>query len=162
MDMTDAVKEAYAYADPAITLFETYEISHFLWTDGDNIFLVDSDASLETPQGIFISAIIEASLPDTESSVRGQMRLSIDCLSKVHRDAIYATSFETDPMYVIYRQYAGENQEPVAELPVALSVSAVEFDGDFKTELTCLYPDLINSVFCRKAMTTTIFPGGRV
>ena len=160
MDMEDAIKEAYAYADPAVTLFDTYDISHSSWLD--NIMLVDSDITLSTPQGDFVPADIEASLPETESSVRGQMQLKIKCLPVESRNKLYAASLEADPIYVQWRQYAGEDEEPGATLPVALSVTNIELAGDLETVITCLYPDLVNIPFCRKVMTTTILPGGKV
>jgi hypothetical protein len=105
---------------------------------------------------------IKASLPETESSVRGQMKLTINCLPKAYRDKIYAAAQEADPIYVKYRQYTGPDVAPDAELPVSLSVSSVEFEGDFETVITCLYPDLVNIPLCRRIMTTTALPGGRV
>ncbi|SDE20747.1 DUF1833 family protein [Desulfuromonas thiophila] len=160
MDMTEAIKEAYAYADPAVTLYETFEISHSTWLN--NILLVDADRALSTPQGDFRPATIKASLPETDSSVRGQMKLTINCLPKAHRDALFAAAQETDPVYVKYRQYTGPGVAPDAELPVSLSVASIEFQGDFETVVTCLYPDLVNIPFCRRIMTTGILPGGRV
>jgi hypothetical protein len=162
MDMTEAIKEAYAYADPAVTLFDTFEISHSTWSSDDYIRLVDSDISLETPQGAFKPAVVNASLPETESSVRGELTITINCLPVAYRDQLYAVVLETNPVYIQYRQYTGENEAPQAELPVALTVSEIGFKGDFETVLTCLYPDLVNIPFCRKVMTTTIFPGGKV
>lgn len=162
MDMTDAIKEAYAYADPAVTLFDTFEISHSSWLSDDYIRLVDSDISLETPEGTFEAAMLDTALPETESSVRGQMTITINCLPVAARDKLYNIALETDPVYVQYRQYTGANESPSAELPVALTVSNIEFKGDFETTITCLYPDLVNIPFCRKVMTTTIFPGGKV
>ncbi len=160
MDMTDAIKEAYAYADPAVTLFDTFEFSHSSWIG--SIRLVDSDRNLNTPQGIFRAAEIDGSLPETESAVRGQLSLTINCLTVSYRNRLYNASLETDPIYMQYRQYTGENAHAAAKLPVALTVSEIEFDGDLKTIVTCLYPDLVNIPFCRKTMTTAIFPGGKV
>lgn len=160
--MIDAIKEAYAYADQNVTLFDTFEIRHSSWEEVDYIRLVDSDIYLSTPQGRFRPAMLETALPETQNSVRGQMQLTIKCLPVECREQLYSASLTIDPVYVQYRQYTGEDADPSAELPVALSVSAFEFNGDFETVITCLYPDLVNIPFCRKAMTTSIFPGGKV
>lgn len=162
MEMTKAIQEAYAYADPAVTLFDTFEITHSSWLTADYIRLVDSDIDLETNQGTFEKAMLETSLPETESSVRGQMQITISCLPVAYRDRLYAVALEIDPVYVQYRQYTEANADPEADLPVALTVTDIEFNGDFETVITCLYPDLVNIPFCRKVMTTTIFPGGKV
>ena len=162
MELTDAMKEAYAYADPGVTIFETFEISHSTWLDANHIRLVDSDKDLSTPDGTFEPAIISAGLPDTESSVRGQMKITISCLPKVYRDLLHEVSHETDPVYIQYRQYTGEGAAANAELPVALSVSSIDFRGDLETVITCLYPDLVNIPFCRRIMTAAVLPGGKV
>ena len=160
MDLSEAIQEAYAYADPSITIYETFEISHSSWDS--NIYLVDSDVELSTPQGVFKPVMMSVSLPETESNVRGQMKVTFNCLSVVARKALYAASFEDDPIYIQYRQYTGSGADPEAELPASLTVTTVEFGGDFETILSCLYPDLVNIRLGRRIMTTTVLPGGKV
>lgn len=160
MDLSDAIKEAYAYADPLVTLFDTFEITHPSWSQG--IKLVDSDIKLSTPQGIYMPVSIKTSLPTTEGSVRGEMQITLNSLPKNDRNMLYEASLKPDPLFVQYRQYTGENIPPDAELPVSLSVSRIEYQGDFETVITCLYPDLINIPFCRRIMTTTALPGGKI
>jgi len=161
MDLSEAIKEAYSYADAAITLFDTFEISHSSWMTVNYIRLVDSDLMLLTPQGSFDPIEMNVSLPETEAAVRGQLKITLKCLPKLYRDALYSVVLEADPLYLRYRQYTGSNVQPDMELPVPLSVSSVEFKGDLDTQITCLYPDLVNIPFCRRIMTTTALPGGK-
>lgn len=162
MTMTEAIKEAYTYVNPSISLYDTFEIYHSSWEPVNYIRMVDSDVYLDTPQGRFKPFLFETALPETQSSVRGQMQLTLSCLPVEYQERLYSASLLVDPIFVLYRQYTGENVEPAVSLPVALSVSTIEFNGDFETIITCVYPDLVNIPFCRKAMTAAIFPGGRI
>ena len=157
--MTEAIKEAYAYADPDVTLFETFEFTHTFWTE--SIRIVDSSISLPTAQGDFIPVSLTAQMPETESSVRGQLKVTISFLPAEYRELMYTVSQENDPVYMYYRQYMKGNVDPQLELPVPLTVSSFEF-GEDKTVIQALYPDLVNIVFCRKVMTASVLPGGRV
>lgn len=167
MDMNAAIKEAYAYADPDVTIYETLELSHSSWEDSEgnnSILLVNSSRALLTEDGTFEPATFEASLPETESSVRGQLRLTISFLPKAYQELLWAASQapETTPVYLYYRQYTGEgaDEAAAAELPVPLVVNGIEF-VDEQTVITALYPDLVNIPFGRRIMTVTDLPGAR-
>ena len=173
MDMNEAVQEAYAYADPDVTIYETFELAHSSWAEYDSdsdsdydssIRLVNSSRTLLTADGTFMPVTFDASMPETESSVRGQLKLAISFLPKKYRDVIWDASQapETDPIYLYYRQYtgAGAAEEAAAELPVPLVVNSVEFD-DGQTIVNALYPDLVNIPFGRRIMTATNLPGAR-
>ena len=161
MEMSEAIKEAYAYAGNATTIYETVELTHTAFTEP--ICLVNSPLKLVTAMGEFSPVVFDASLPDTEGGVRGQLQIDIDFLPTKYRKLFYAVSRESESVLLYYRQYTseGENAQPALELPVALSVSAFEFDQD-KVTITALYPDLVNIAFCRRIMTTETLPGGRV
>ena len=167
MDMSEAIQEAYAYADPDVTIYETFEFTHDLWTgvdwDNDTIMLVNSPQSLLTNEGTYQPATIEAALPETESSVRGQMKITIDFLPKEFRKMLWAASQRPEPVYVYYRQYTSEGSsvEPEMELPVAMTVNSFEFT-DEQTIVNALYPDLVNIIFGRRIMTASTLPGGRI
>jgi len=167
MDMSEAIQEAYAYADPDVTLYETFELAHSSWEDSDgsnSILLVNSDRQLLTADGTFMPVTFEASLPETESSVRGQLRLTVSFLPKAYRDLLWEVSQapETDPVYLYYRQYTGGGvaEEAAAELPVPLVVNTMEFT-DEQTLIDALYPDLVNIPFGRRIMSVTELPGAR-
>ena len=173
MDMNEAIQEAYAYADPDVTIYETFELIHSSWAEydsdsdsdfGASIFLVDSDRELLTADGTYKPVTFSASMPETESSVRGQLKLTISFLPKMYRDMLWDASQapETDPVYLYYRQYTGGGsaEEASAELPVPLVVNSVEFD-DGQTIVNALYPDLVNIPFGRRIMTATNLPGAR-
>ena len=169
MDMNAAIQEAYAYADPDVTIYETFELSHSSWEDSDSdapgpILLVDSNRTLLTADGTFQPVTFEASMPETESAVRGQLKLTISFLPKAYCDMVWEASQtpEEDPVYLYYRQYTGEGalEEASAELPVAMTVDSVEFD-DERTFVNALYPDLVNIPFGRRIMTATNLPGAR-
>ena len=173
MDMNEAIQEAYAYADPDVTIYETFELTHSSWdaydSDSDSdfgasILLVNSPRELLTADGTFEPATFEASLPEIESSVRGQLRLTISFLPKKYRDMLWDASQapETDPVYLFYRQYTGSGvaEEAAAELPVPLTVNTIQFT-DEQTMLNALYPDLVNIPFGRRIMSVTELPGAR-
>jgi len=173
MDMNEAIQEAYAYADPEVTIYETFELIHSSWSGFDSdsdsdtdasILLVDSDRVLVTADGTFQPVTFTASLPETESSVRGQLKLTISFLPKEYRDMLWEASQspETDPVYLYYRQYIGEGaeEEAAAELPVPLVVNTIEFT-DEQTLINALYPDLVNIPFGRRIMSVTELPGAR-
>lgn len=161
MDMTEAIMEAYAYADPDITIYETLEISHSSWLD--SIFLVNDHRELSTLQGTYQPVKFDIALPETEEAVRGEMTVTIEFLPKEYRDKLYEAAGLSDMLKIQYRQYIAADSDPDAELPVALTVSNVAFDTEaYTTELTALYPDLVNLPFCRRIMTTTALPGGKV
>jgi hypothetical protein len=162
MDMGEAIQEAYAYADHDVTIWETLELRHSSWLEADYIRLVDSPVMLVTAQGTYQPVTMKAILPETESSVRGQLQVDIDFLPIAYSRMIFEASQEADPVYLYYRQYMGEGEsaEPELELPVALTVNAFEFT-DQRMTITALYPDLVNIILGRRIMTTSVLPGGR-
>jgi len=173
MDMSEAVQEAYAYADHDVTIYETFELVHSAWAEYDSdsdsdydssVRLVNSSRSLLTEDGIFSPVTFDASMPETESSVRGQLKLTISFLPKTYRGMLWdaSQSPETDPVYLYYRQYtgAGAEETAAAELPVPLVVNSINFD-DEQTIINALYPDLVNIPFGRRIMTATNLPGAR-
>ena len=167
MDMNEAIQEAYAYADPDVTIYETFELAHSSWEDSDgsnSILLINSDRQLLTADGTFMPVTFEATLPETESSVRGQLKVAISFLPKAYRDLLWEISQtpETDSLYLYYRQYVGEGaaEEAAAELPVPLVVNTMEFT-DEQTLINALYPDLVNIPFGRRIMSVTELPGAR-
>ena len=161
MDLTEAMKEAYAYADPDVTTWETFEITHPSWS-GDPILLVNSSRQLVTLDGTFLPVTFQASLPETESSVRGQLQLSLDFLPVVMCKKLWSASQTPLPLLLYYRQYIeeGVSAEASAELPVALVVNNVQFSNE-RTIINALYPDLVNIPMGRRIMTATQLPGGR-
>ena len=161
MDITEAMKEAYAYADPEVTTWETFEFTNEGWP-GEPILLVNSARELETADGTFRPVNFQASLPETESSVRGQLQLTIDFLPVALCKKIWAAAQGTSPILLYYRQYIeeGPSAESAAELPVPLVVNNVEF-SDERTVISALYPDLVNIPMGRRIMTATELPGAR-
>lgn len=155
------MKEAYAYADPDITTWETFEFTSVVWTD-DPILLVNSYRELVTADGTFLPVTFSASLPETESSARGQLRLAIDFLPAALCKKIWAAALGASPIFLHYRQYIeeGELAEAAAELPVPLVVNNIQFT-DERTTIDALYPDLVNIPMGRRIMTATELPGGR-
>jgi len=158
--MTAAIKEAYAYADADVTIYETFQLTQATWATP--IKLVNSSRELVTADGTFKPATIEATLPETEASVRGQLQITIDFLPAEYRAMLWSVAKETAPVYLYYREYTGEGvaEEAEAELPVALVVNNIELT-DTQTIITALYPDLVNIPFGRRIMTATNLPGAR-
>lgn len=161
MDITEAMKEAYAYADPLVVTWETFEFTNLDWP-GEPILLANSPRLLVTADGTFQPVTFAASLPETESSVRGQLQLTIDFLPALLCKKLWAAAQGVFPTLLYYRQYIeeGAGAEAAAELPVPLVVNSVRF-SDERTIVSALYPDLVNIPMGRRIMTATALPGGR-
>lgn len=157
--MSEAIQEAYAYADHNITIYETLELTHTSFVP--SIKLVDSPHILVVTQGSFQPVNFEVTLPETESSVRGQMKVSIRFLLMAYRELLYASSKTSDPVYMYYRQYISGDSDPQAELPVALTINTMEFTDELVV-LNALYPDLMNINICRRLMTARELPGCQI
>lgn len=159
MNMTEAIQEAYAYADHDVSIFETFELTHTSWES--SIKIVDSPTSISTTEGTFLPVTMDATIPETESSVRGQMRLTVRFLNKTYREMLYSAAQYSDPIYIYYRQYIEGNADPQAELPVGLTVSTIEFTDD-ATVINALYPDLVNILICKRKMNVSNLPGCQI
>lgn len=159
MDLSDAIKEAYEYAPPDVTYYDTLEIASDGFTD--SIRVVRSHESLETPQGEFLPCWFDFSLPETEGAVRGQMKITVNFLPKSAQQQLIAASRAPYPVTVKYRQYLGADRNPDAELPLPLTLTGIEQTPSGVTG-TALFSDLQNALFPRRLMTTTELPGGRI
>ena len=158
MDMSDAIKEAYAHAPADVTYYDTLEISHDSFTD--NIRVVISDTPLSTPQGEFIACPnVQVRLPEIDGCVQGQLEITIGMLPKKAQIALKDASTTTSPISIKYRQYIAEDVDPDAELPVPLQVDTIK-QTHIQAIITAAYPDLVNARFPRRLMTTTVLPGG--
>lgn len=159
--MDEAIREAYAYADPGNTIYECIQISHPSWID--DILLVDSYDPLTTNIGTYHPVHMSCKVPETEGAVRGQLSIELSFLPQAYLDKIYAAALDQDPIEIRYYQYLNGAMDPSAQLPVSLTVTDMEHSvGNNQTKLNALFPDLVNTPFCRTVMTTSIFPGGRV
>lgn len=159
MDLTEAIKEAYTYADHNVSLFETLELTHDNWSD--SIMLVDSPVYLTTNEGVYNAVTFDIVIPEVESAIRGQLKVTIKFLPTEYREMLFAAAPEAEQVMVYYRQYMEGDSDPQAELPVAMTVNRIDFTRD-ETVITALYPDLVNIKICRRNMTATEFPGARV
>jgi hypothetical protein len=157
IDMTSAMEEAYAYADPQDTFYDTLEFNSAI--ENDKILVVNSDEKLQTPQGEFIPCYFDCTLPETQGSVRGQMQITVSFLPRDAQAWIRKATQDRAIITVIWRQYLGPNQEPDAWYPIPLQISTVEQTPTGVTA-TALFPDLVNIPFPRRIMTTTELPGG--
>ncbi len=160
MDMSDAIKEAYAHAPQEVTYYDTLEIMHASFTE--SIKVVVSDAPLTTPQGEYLACPnLSVTLPETEGGVRGQLEITIPFLPRDAQVAIKEAAHSRTPVTIKYRQYLGENIAPDAELPVPLQVESITQTHHQVTAIA-MFPDLNNASFPRRLMTALNLPGGRV
>jgi hypothetical protein len=155
--MTEAMEEAYAYADPMDTIYDTLEF--FCGVTNDYVRVVCSDEELVTPQGTFVPCYFGFELPETQGSVRGQMKINVDFLPREAQIWIRTATQSRGKITVTWRQYLGANQEPDAWYPIPLEIMTVEQTPTGVTA-TALFPDLVNIPFPRRIMTTTELPGG--
>ena len=159
INMTDAMAEAYAYADPIDTFYDTLEFAST--GEANKVLVVHSDESLETPQGTFLPCRFSFELPETQASVRGEMKISVDFLPRDAQIWIREQTQRGGSVTVVWRQYLGPNQEPDAWYPMPLEVSHVE-QTPLGATATALFPDLVGMPFPKRIMTTTELPGGIV
>lgn len=156
MNLTDAIKEAYANAPSTTTYYETLQI------DCDDfaspILLVNSFAPTTRINGTFLPVRFEAKLPETAGGVRGEMTISITGVPKEVRAEIRNTTSSPNPITVTWRQYLNDSMSADAEFPVPLSVAAIN-ESHTGIEIRALLPDLVGAYFPRKMMTTTKLPG---
>jgi len=157
VDLSTAMEEAYAQAGEGYTIYDTLEFE----SNGasDKVMIVYSDEELITPQGVFIPCKFDCTLPETEASVRGQMKISVGFLPREAQIWLKEASQSRGRITVKWRQYLGENIGPDAEYPIPLEVVSVEQTAT-GASATALFPDLVNMPFPRRVMTTSVVPGG--
>ena len=157
IDMSSAMEEAYAYADPVDTFYDTLE---FVCSTAEEVVrVVNSDEMLPTPDGDFLPCYFDCTLPETEGSVRGQMQIIVEFLPREAQVWLRETSQSRGSITVMWRQYLGPNIPADAWYPLPLSVTLVESHPTGVT-VTALFPDLINIPFPKRIMTTAEIPGG--
>jgi hypothetical protein len=155
--MTEAMEEAYAYADPTDTFYDTLEF--YCGITSDYVRVVCSDEELVTPQGTFSPCYFGFELPETQGSVRGQMKINVDFLPREAQVWIRNATQSRGKITVTWRQYLGPGLEPDAWYPIPLEIMTVEQTPTGVTA-TALFPDLVNIPFPKRIMTTTELPGG--
>jgi hypothetical protein len=155
--MTEAMEEAYAYAEPTDTFYDTLEF--YCGITNDYVRVVCSDEELITPQGTFAPCYFGFELPETQGSVRGQMKINVDFLPREAQVWIRTATQSRGKITVTWRQYLGPGLEPDAWYPIPLEIMTVEQTPTGVTA-TALFPDLVNIPFPRRIMTTTELPGG--
>nr|WP_242029339.1 DUF1833 family protein [Desulfuromonas acetoxidans] len=158
--MTTAYKEAIAYANPETTIWEAIRITHSSWLE--SILLVNSYEVFTANLGSFIPVQWSMKLPEVEAETRGELTLKIDLLPLSIKRTLFSGASKTDAMKLYYYEYT-DTTDPAGQLPAALEISKVEMDEDNQvTTIKALYADLVNIVFPRRRMTTTLIPGGLV
>jgi hypothetical protein len=155
MDLTDAIKEAYAHA-PAVTYYDTLQIDNEDFVNP--ILVVDSFVPTTRTEGTFIPVKFDYTLPETAGGVRGEMTISIIGVPKEVRAQIRNATSGRKPYMLTYRQYINDAMEPDAEYPVPLSIAGIS-ESHVGIEIQALLPDLVGSYFPRKLMTTKALPG---
>lgn len=156
MDLTAAIKEAYANAPGDVTYYDTLQIDHEDFAAP--ILIVNSHAPTTRTEGEFLPVRFDFKLPETAGSVRGEMTISIAGVPASVRAAIRNGAGTRAPVTVTYRQYVNSDLDPSAEYPVPLSISAVR-ETYAGIEMTALAPDLTGLPFPRRLMTTKCLPG---
>lgn len=155
MDLTDAIKEAYAHA-PAVTYYDTLQIDNEDFVNP--ILVVDSFEGITRTAGNFLPVKFDYKLPETAGGVRGEMTISIIGVPKEVRAAIRNATSGRKPFTLAYRQYIDDAMEPDAEYPVPLSIARIN-ESHIGIEIQALLPDLVGAYFPRKLMTTKVLPG---
>ena len=155
--MTEAMQEAYAYADSAVTFFDTLEF----WTEdapSEAVRVVNDSVPLVTPQGTFEACAFDFRLPDTEGEIVGVLEIDVQFIPRSARSYILRTSRAGHKVIVMWRQYLGPNQEPDATYPLPLNVSGATITTTGVT-IQATLKDLVNMPFPRRLMLAQDLPG---
>ena len=159
MELTDAIKEAYANAPGDVTFYHTLTIMNDNFTS--DIQVVMSNVELDTYDGTYSPAMFSLTLPEVKGGVVGEMKITINFLPKAARIAIREAAQQRDITTVIYRQYIDDNPEVDAELPFALEVGGV-IETDTGIEAKARVVDLTRSYFPKNTMNMNTCPGLRL
>jgi hypothetical protein len=161
MNLTDAIKEAYANA-PDVTYYEVLIIENVNLSS--SIFLVNSFAPITRivpttgVSGTFLPVRFEAQLPEISGGTRGEMVISVIGVPKEVRAEIRNATSNTEPFYVTWAQYIDDSATADAEFPVPLSIATIP-ETHMGIEIRALLPDLVGAYFPRMLMTTSALPG---
>lgn len=156
VSLSQAMSEAYAYADPAQTFYDT--LTFTASTDTEQVRVVNSDRELVTPQGVYLPCAFELRLPDTEGEIVGALEVEVRFLPRQARRWVQAASRAGAVLTVMWRQYLAPGQAPDAEYPVPLTITSVEHTPSGVT-VTATFPDLVNAPFPRRLMLAQDLPG---
>lgn len=156
MNLTDAIKEAYAFAPADVIYYDTLEIDCASFANP--IRIVNSHASIVRNEGTFLPVLFDFKPPETAGSVRGEMIITVNGLPREIRAAIRNSVSTRDAVTVLYRQYINADMSPAAVLPVPMSIAKIN-ESHVGIELKALMPDLIGAYFPRKLMTAKSMPG---
>lgn len=159
MEMSEAIKEAYAHAPADVTYYDTLEFISVEWVT--SIKIVRSNRKLHTPQGVYSPVIFDFTLPELAGGVRGQLSINVKFLPKEAQLAIAEAANSRYPITVKYRQYLGENINPDAELPIPIEIISIS-QTHKGAVLTGVFPDLHNADFPKDIYTVQSYPGLRI
>lgn len=155
-DFDTAYQEAVAYADPAVTHYDTLTFSSSL--DADVVRIVVDEVPLVTNQGTYIPCGVEFTPPETEGGVVGQININITYLPPSVQEWLEEASKAGAALTCVWRQYLGSNTDPSFENRMPFEITQTEnINGRFT--LVATLPDLVNTPFCRRLMTPRVLPG---
>jgi hypothetical protein len=158
MELTDAIKEAYANAPADVTYFNTLIISNASFAE--DIMIVQSNADLVTNQGTYTPAMFTFSLPDIEGGVIGEMVITLSFLPKESRKAIRDGAAGRHPTTILFQQYINDSPDPDAVMPFGLEVVGVK-ETPTGVEARAVVSDITKKYFPKRIMTSTTCPGMR-
>ena len=172
VNLSDAIKEAYATNPDNDIILNTIEILHpsfvddsgnqtaiRLVLDNQNHYLrLENDAPLNNGEKVeFISCYFDFILPAIKENEPGQLQLSIDGVSREISTHIEQAK-TTDIIKVIYRIYLLSNGEIPEMDPIHGSIQNISVNI-FNISGTVLFSDFINTAFPDIYYSPKHFPG---
>lgn len=157
-DFDTAYAEAVAYADPAVTHYDTFAFVSSLDTMDPLLVVVNSSRTLVTPQGNYIPVNATFTAPETNEGIVGVLEMQLDYLPPAAQTILEAASMAGAEITVYWRHYLGVNIDPNFEGRLPFAVTTIKNINGGAT-ITATLPDLLNIPLGRRLMTTLELPG---
>jgi len=167
--LTEAIREAYAYADDAAVILDTVEIYHPAFSEpirvvadrADLIATLEDDAPRNAGEAVTFRAFaFRCSDPGVDDQGRPRFTLELDNVSREIIQWVQAASESTMPVEIIPRRYLDVDLTgPQNTRPWRLIARAVRADAttvSCEAQLVTFNPD---KTFPSAVYTTDAFPG---
>lgn len=156
-DFDTAYAEAVATAASDVTLYDTLTFSSTVDTTGKIRAVLDT-VPLETNQGVYLPYDIDFTPADTEGGVVGQITITVGYMPPSGQEWLSAEAAAGANLSVTWQQYLAPHSDPSFEYRMPFYITTAD-NVNGRLTLTATLPDLLNTPFCRRLMTTREFPG---
>lgn len=159
--ISEAIKEAYEYADPDYTYLDTLEFKCSMFSANKRI--VNDTQEITYNGQTYIPVFFSFSIPDIAPNVKGEFSITLQAIDRETRDDIRNISKTNNVLYVKYMQIIqriGYSTDDVSSNCWFQVISIKEKINSIM--LTASPPDLTQYKFPDRIMTVDNLPGARV